>query len=189
MAQPFRATAVPKNEDKAVSDASKPSAADVVSTGATKGGDYANFAVGAWSGGTAGVIAGATVGTAISLGGDIVGAVASAVNGDFSTSVSAVLKSALTTGAYAAGGAIAGGVGLGLVGGFTARGTGRVMGNIGAKTAKKFGGNAEMGRAVGTLGTGVLLGTMAGAGVAGWNGALVALGAGAVGGGLAYING
>ena len=63
-----------------------------------------------------------------------------------------------------------------------------MMGNIGAKAATKFGGSAEVGRAVGTVGAGVLLGTIAGAGVAGWNGAIVALGAGAVGGGLAYIN-
>lgn len=166
----------------------KPSAADIFSQGASNGADYANFAMGAYGAGSAGVMVGAGVGTAISLGGDIIGAVKSAIEGDFSTSVGEVLKGALKTGAYAAGGAVAGGVGLGLIGGFTARGAGKIMGNIGAKTASKFGGSEDVGRAVGTLGTGIAMGAFAGAGVAGWNGAIIAAGAGAVGGGLAYIN-
>lgn len=176
-----RQAAAPAQEAK---QDNKPSAVDSFSSGAAKGGNYANFAIGAWNGGVSGLMVGATVGGAASLIGDIAGV----IRGDVALSLSSVLQTALSTGMSAAVGAGVGGVAGGLVGGFATRGAGKFMGNIGAKTAEKFGGNPNVGRAVGTVGTGVLLGTAIGAGVAGWNGAAVALGAGAIGGGLAFIN-
>lgn len=162
----------------------KPSAADTFGSGAARGGNYANFAIGAWNGGVTGLMLGAGIGGGVSLVKDIVGA----VRGDVSVSVSSILSTALSTGMHAAAGAGIGGVVGGVTGGLITRGAGKVMGNIGAKTAEKFNGSPNVGRAIGTVGTGVVLGTVVGAGVAGWNGAAIALGAGAIGGGLAYIN-
>jgi len=179
-----RAQAQPAPAQEQRNEDAKPSAVDSFSSGAAKGGNYANFAIGAWNGGVSGLLVGATIGGAANLIGDIAGV----IKGDVALSLGSVLNSALSTGMYAAGGAVAGGVVGGVAGGLMTRGVGKVMGNIGAKTAEKFGGNPNVGRAIGTVGTGVALGTIVGAGIAGWNGAAIALGAGAIGGGLAFIN-
>lgn len=173
-------SSVTLSDEKKGGDSPKPSAVDTFSAGAAKWGGRANFAMGAWTGGVAGVAGGAAIG----LGKEAIGAVIGAINGTASFDFSSLLSTVATTGVYAAVGGVAG-AGLG---GAVTYGVGKTMGNIGGKTAKKFGGNENVGRAIGTVGTGVALGTVLGASVAGWNGAGVALGAAAVGGGLAFIN-
>lgn len=158
----------------------KLSALDAFSQGANKGGNVANTIIGAYNG----AIAGAVTGGAIALGTNVIGAAVGAISGSDPLSWGTLLSTVTSTGLWAAGGAVAGGV----VGGVVLNKTGDVFGNLGAKIAKKAGGNENLGRAIGTVGTGVALGTIVGASVMGWNGALIALGAGAVGGGLAYLN-
>lgn len=158
----------------------KLSAVDAFSTGANKGGNVANTIIGAYNG----AIAGAVTGGAIALGTNVIGAAVGAISGSNPLNWGTLLSTVTSTGLWAAGGAVVGGVG----GGILLNKTGDVFGNLGAKIAKKAGGNENVGRAIGTVGTGVALGTIVGASVLGWNGAIIALGAGAIGGGLAYLN-
>lgn len=157
----------------------KPSALDAFSSGVDKGANIANTILGAWNGG----IAGAVTGGAIALGTNVIGAAAGAITGSNPLSWSTLIDTAASTGLWAVGGgavgAVAGGVILNKTGDFT--------GGIGANVARKFGGNENLGRAIGTLAPSVALGTLVGTSVLGWNGAVIALGAGAVGGGLAYL--
>jgi hypothetical protein len=158
----------------------KLSAIDAFSTGANKGGNVANTIIGAYNG----AIAGAVTGGAIALGTNVISAAVGAISGSAPLNWGTLLETATSTGLWAVGGAAVGAVG----GGILLNKTGDVFGNLGAKIAKKAGGNENVGRAIGTVGTGVALGTIVGASVLGWNGAVIALGAGAVGGGLAYLN-
>ncbi len=157
----------------------KPSALDAFSSGVDKGANIANTILGAWNGG----IAGAVTGGAIALGTNVIGAAAGAITGSNPLSWSTLIDTAASTGLWAVGGgavgAVAGGVILNKTGDFT--------GGIGANVARKFGGNENLGRAIGTLAPSVALGTIVGTSVLGWNGAVIALGAGAIGGGLAYL--
>lgn len=158
----------------------KLSTLDAISLGANKGGNVANTIIGAYNG----ALAGAVTGGAIALGTNVIGAAVGAISGANPISWGTLLETATSTGLWAAGGALVGGV----AGGVLLNKTGDVFGNLGAKIAKKAGGNENLGRAIGTVGTGVALGTVVGASVLGWNGAVLALGAGAIGGGLAYLN-
>jgi hypothetical protein len=158
----------------------KLSALDAFSLGANKGGNVANTIIGAYNG----AIAGAVTGGAIALGTSVISAAAGALTGSNPIGWGTLLSTVTSTGLWAAGGATIGAVG----GGILLNKTGDVFGNLGAKVARKAGGNENLGRAIGTVGTGVALGTIVGASVLGWNGAVIALGAGAVGGGLAYLN-
>ncbi len=158
----------------------KLSALDAFSKGADKGGNVANTIIGAYNGG----IAGAVTGGAIALGTNVISAAVGAISGSNPVGWGTLLETVTSTGLWAAGGAVVGAVG----GGILLNKTGDVFGNLGAKIARKAGGNENLGRAIGTVGTGVALGTIVGASVMGWNGAVIALGAGAVGGGLAYLN-
>ena len=158
----------------------KLSAVDAFSKGADKGGNIANTIIGAYNG----AIGGAVTGGAIALGTNVVSAAIGAISGSNPLSWGTLLSTATSTGLWAVGGAAVGGV----AGGVLLNKTGDVFGNLGAKIAKKAGGNENVGRAIGTVGTGVAVGTIVGASVLGWNGAVIALGAGAIGGGLAYLN-
>ena len=160
-------------------DAPKPTALDAFSSGANKGGNYANTIIGAWNG----AVGGAITGGAVALGANVISAGWGAISGSNPVSWGTLLSTVTSTGLWAAGGAVAGGV----LGGVVMNKTGDFFGGIGASVARKAGGNENLGRAIGTVGTGVLAGTILGASVAGWNGAIIALGAGAVGGGLAYL--
>lgn len=161
-------------------DGNKPSVVDSFSSGAAKGGNFANTAIGVWNGGVTGLIGGAAIGA----GSSIIKAVSGAISGDAALGLSSLVDTALSAGLWAAGGAVVGGA----AGGLITRGAGKAIGNFSAKATEKLGGNPNVGRAVGTIGTGVLLGTVVGAGVAGWNGAAIALGAGAIGGVVAAVN-
>lgn len=157
----------------------RPSALDAFSSGVNKGANVANTVLGAWNGG----LAGAVTGGAIALGTNVIGAAAGAITGSNPLSWATLLDTATSTGLWALGGgavgAVAGGVILNKTGDFT--------GGIGADVARKMGGNENLGRAIGTLAPSVALGTIVGTSVLGWNGAVIALGAGAIGGGLAYL--
>lgn len=165
---------------EAKEEGDKLSALDAFSKGADKGGNVANTIIGAYNG----AIAGAVTGGAIALGTNVISAAVGAISGSNPIGWSTLLSTVTSTGLWAAGGATVGAVG----GGILLNKTGDVFGNLGAKIARKAGGNENLGRAIGTVGTGVALGTIVGASVLGWNGAVIALGAGAVGGGLAYLN-
>lgn len=156
------------------------SALDAFSQGANKGGNVANTIIGAYNG----ALGGAVTGGALALGTNVVSAAIGAISGQAPLNWGTLLETATSTGLWALGGAAVGGV----AGGILLNKTGDVVGNLGAKIAKKAGGNENLGRALGTVGTGVAMGTLVGASVMGWNGAVIALGAGAIGGGLAYLN-
>ncbi len=156
-----------------------PSPVDAFSSGATKGANTANTLIGVWNGG----ISGAITGGAIGLGTNVVTAIAGAVSGDASIGLGTLIDTATSTGIWALGGGVVGAT----VGGVVTNKAGKFLGGVGANIARKTGGNENLGRALGTMSAGVALGTIAGAGVAGINGAVVALGAGLAGGGLAYL--
>ncbi len=166
--------------DEKKGEDAKPSAVDTFSTGAAKWGNRANTVIGAWNGGVGGAIAGGAIG----LGTEAISAVIGAFNGTASFNWGTLLDTVTTTGISAA---VGGGVGA-VVGGVSTNLIGRGVGNFTGKAVKKFGGNENVGRAIGTVGTGVALGTVLGASVAGTNGALIALGAGALGGAVAFVN-
>jgi hypothetical protein len=161
-------------------DQPKLSAVDAFSSGANKGGNIANTVIGAWNG----AIGGGITAGAIAAGANVVSAAVGAIAGNNPLSWGTLIHTAASTALWTAGGAVAGGV----LGGVVMNKTGDFFGNIGGKIAKKAGGSEDLGRAIGTVGTGVLAGVAIGARVAGVNGALIALGAGVVGGGLAYLN-
>lgn len=158
----------------------KPTALDAFSSGANKGGNIANSVIGAWNGGLAGVV----TGSALALGVNAVSAAYGAISGSNPLGWSTLLETATTTGLAALGGGAVGAV----AGGFLLNKTGDFVGNIGANVARKTGGNENLGRAIGTVGTGVALGTIVGTSVLGVNGALISLGLGAAVGGYAYLN-
>ncbi|MBX3172732.1 MAG: hypothetical protein KF760_35370 [Candidatus Eremiobacteraeota bacterium] len=157
----------------------KPSAVDTVSAGVTKGANFANGTIGAWNGAVAGAIGGA----AISLGGSAISTISGAISGTSQVTISSLLHTAGSAGLWAAGGAVAGG----LVGCYAAKGLGKVVGGFGASVARKFGAPESTGRAVGTVATGLALGSLVGLGVAGHSGAAITLGAAALGGVVAYF--
>lgn len=169
----------PAKDGNGGGDAPKPDAVDAFSSGASKGGNFANGLIGAWNGGVAGVVTGAAIG----LGGSALSTGLGVLSGKTQVTLSTLMHTAGTAGLAAAGGGIAGA----LIGCFAAKGLGHVVGNIGASASQKFGGSAELGRAIGTVGTGVMLGTFAGLGVAGYHGAAVAATCAAVGGAVAYF--
>ncbi len=166
------AVAQPESEEK-------PSAVDSFSSGATRGANTANTLIGVWNGG----ISGAITGGAIGLGGSVISAAAGAISGNTPLSLGTLISTATSTGLWAVGGGVVGAT----VGGVVTNKTGKFLGNVGANVARKTGGNQNLGRAIGTMSAGVALGTIAGASVAGVNGAVLALGAGIAGGGLAYL--
>ncbi len=170
--------AVKEKTDEA--GATKPTALDAFSSGANKGGNIANTVMGAWNGGLAGVVTGG----AIALGANAVSAAYGAISGTNPLAWSTLLNTATTTGLAALGGGAVGAV----AGGFLLNKAGDFAGNIGANIARKTGGNENLGRAIGTVGTGVALGTIVGTSVLGVNGALISLGLGAAVGGYAYLN-
>lgn len=145
-------------------EAPKPSHVDVASIGATKGADLANGLLGAYSMGTGLALTGAVAGTAISLGGDIISAVKGAISGDSGVTISSILKAGLSAGMWGAGGAILGGA-VGATSGFyLGRGVGRFAGNIAGNATRKLNGNENLGRALGTVGSGLALAAFAGNG-------------------------
>lgn len=168
------------SDEKQGGDEPKPSAADTFGSGAAKWGGRANFAIGAWNGGVGGAIAGGAIG----LGSEAIGAIMDVVKGTASFDLGTLVSTVTTTGLAAV---IGGGVGA-IGGGLIVGGVGKGIGNFTGKAVKKFGGNENVGKAVGTIGTGVALGTILGASVAGVNGAAIALGAGAIGGAVAFVN-
>ncbi len=176
---PTAPAASPAQTKESKDEENKPSALDAFSSGANKGANVANTILGAWNGG----IAGAFTGGAIALGTNVISAAAGAITGSNPLSWTTLIDTATSTGLWALGGgavgAVAGGVILNKTGDFT--------GGIGANVARKLGGNENLGRAIGTLAPSVALGTIVGTSVLGWNGAVIALGAGAIGGGLAYL--
>lgn len=157
----------------------KPSAVDTVSAGVTKGANFANGAIGAWNGAVAGAVGGA----AISLGGSAISTISGALHGTTHVTVGSLLHTAGSAGLWAAGGAVVGGV----VGCYAVKGLGHVGGAAGAAVARKFGGSEKVGRAVGTVATGLALGGLVGLGVAGHSGAYLTLGAAALGGTIAFF--
>lgn len=157
----------------------QPDAIDITSNGATKGANFANGLMGAWNGAVVGAVGGAAVG----LGGSILSSGLGALKGTSQITIGSLLQTMGTTGLWAAGGGIAGAA----VGCFAAKGLGKVVGGFGASVATKLGGKPSVGRAVGTIATGVALGTIAGLSVAGYNGAAITLGAAALGGTVAYF--
>ena len=157
----------------------KPDAVDSLAAGATKGANFANGAIGAWNGAVAGAVGGA----AISLGGSAISTISGAISGTSSVTVGSLLHTAGSAGLWAAGGAVAGGV----VGCYAAKGLGKVVGGFGASVAKKLGAPESAGRAVGTIATGVALGSLVGLGLAGHSGAYLTLGAAALGGAISYF--
>lgn len=157
----------------------QPDAVDTLSNGATKGANFANGLMGAWNGAVVGAVGGAAVG----LGGSILSSGLGALKGTSQITIGSLLQTMGTTGLWAAGGGIAGAA----VGCFAAKGLGKVVGGFGANVATKLGAKPSVGRAVGTIATGVALGTIAGLSVAGYNGAAITLGAAALGGTVAYF--
>lgn len=157
----------------------KPDAVDTVSAGVTKGANFANGAIGAWNGAVAGALGGA----AISLGGSAFSTISGALHGTSHVTVGTLLHTAGSAGLWAAGGAVAGGV----IGCYAAKGIGHAVGGFGASVAKKLGAPESAGRAVGTVATGLALGSLVGLGVAGHSGAYITLGAAALGGVVSYF--
>lgn len=158
---------------------SQPDAVDTIAKGATKGANFANGLIGAWNGAVVGAVGGAAVG----LGGSVISNGLGALHGTTHIGVGTLLHTVGQTGLWAAGGGIAGAA----VGCFAAKGVGKVVGNFGAHVAEKLGAPASVGRAVGTVATGVALGSLVGLSVAGHSGAAIALGSAALGGTIAYF--
>jgi hypothetical protein len=163
----------------------KPSAVDTFSAGAYSYADTANGIIGAYAGGTGLAIAGAAVGGAISLGGDIITAAKGALSGDAGLTLKGVLDAGLSAGAWAAGGAIGGLAVGGTTGFFIGRGASRFVGGIAGNITEKFGGNKNVGHAVGSMAVGALMGAK-GAGIMGYNAAMITGGAALAGGAINF---
>ncbi len=157
----------------------KPSAIESFSRGATSGGNLANTAIGVYNGALVGGVAGG----AIALGGSALSTGIGALTGASKITINSLLSSAGTAGMAAIGGAVIGGA----VGGFAARGIGKFVGGLSANAAEKMGQSREAGRAVGTIGTGIALGLIAGYSVAGINGATAAIACGLAGGTISFL--
>lgn len=153
---------------------------DAFSQGANKGGNIANTLIGAY----AGTVGGAVTGGAIGLGSSAVSAAIGAISGSTPLSLGTLLSTAASTGLWAVGGAVVGGVACG----YLMNKAGDGLGSLSAKIANKFDLNENAARAIGTVGAGVIAGAM-GASVLGFNGAAIAVVAGAAGGGLGWLNG
>jgi len=172
------AAAQPKEE-------AKPSVVDTFSAGAFSAADTANGVVGAYAGGTGLALAGAAIGGAISLGGDLITAAKGALSGDAGTTLKGILDAGLSAGAWAAGGAIGGLAIGGTTGFFVGRGASRFVGGVAGNITEKLGGNKNVGRAVGSMAVGALMGAK-GAGVMGYNAALITGGAALAGGTISF---
>lgn len=185
--RPMQATAAkaPAAEAQPKQEEAKPSAIDAFSTGAYSYADTANGLIGAYAGGTGLAITGAVVGGAISAGGDIISAVGGMISGDSSVTLKGIWDAGLKAGAFAAGGAIGGGLIGGTTGFFVGRGASRFVGNISGSITEKLGGNENVGRAVGAVAVGALMGAK-GAGVLGYNAALITGGAAVAGGTISF---
>jgi len=170
-----------KNDAPAPNPAPGPekSGLDNFAAGATQGGNIANSVMGAYNGAIVGLIGGAAVG----LGGSAIATGIGVLNGTTQVTVQSILASAGNATLFAAGGGLLGAA----AGGLMTNWAGKFVGGLGARAAEKMGVNPNLGRAVGTIGTGVALGTLAGLSVGGVNGALLALGAGATMGVVSYL--
>lgn len=149
-----------------------PSTMDNVADGVSSWSGKANTLIGVYNGGVAGFLAGGAIG----LGGSAIGAASTVLHGGHLT-WGTLAHTAGSAGTFALGGGAIGG----LVGGVATHTLGKVVGNFGAGVASKVGASENVGRAIGTVGTGVALGTLTGLGVAGYNGAVVAFAASAIG--------
>ncbi|MGE0491657.1 MAG: hypothetical protein AB7S38_20765 [Vulcanimicrobiota bacterium] len=153
----------------------RPDVVDAFARGATGGGNLANSLIGAWNGGLVGLVGGAAAGA----GSSVYAAVTNASSLNWDTALSTLGRAGVWAGVGGVAGAVVGGYVLNKVGDFA--------GNLCADICAKNNLPAEVGRAVGTVGTGVAVGALVGLGVAGYSGATVALVAGGVGGALGAL--